>query len=603
MLKRQTDHRNLSKPTSSRPQATGSLTFPPVPSFTQDLSATPKVTSETNNESFRRSQAIRTPLIHLLAIRPFSTKYLAQHINCSQDDIANELRIVGKESRLDPSKWDLKDKSYKHLDVWKFKYKDSNDRDLAIQRAISAFGRLRMSQQDPQWEMLNPPDERGKGKTLSRLTHLQNGQIPVQPNTTPRIHVQQPEEGGSDTSPKEDATEPKGRLTPKSSDIAAQVKHGGDPPKAKSLDKEAKTKRLLPKGLRKATAPSTTSKNSHPAVRKGGKKVVAPKSEEFVHDSDEDGESKQAHNSALPPMPESTKTSGSHKSEADYSSTKQAEKQSTKPKSKVEQSANLEHSASTSKPTANSQSPTMSKVKANAKGNHTEAVNVDTKPRTKKIPTSPAYTPSAKYKMSESSQVSTAMQKSLSRARTLSSPHKPSPLGSSPPTNASEFDNHLRSSPSMSPPSNKRLSTPNGVNGVNGHLHSAEGTPMRMNGYHTSTPSSSDASRKRKANDIGSRIHDRKSLQVNGFANAAKRHKTSSSYPPELDDSSTSPLSEREAAIQEAQRFKDLHAKYVRVYEEVKNLASPPIEKVQRVRRMHKRLEELKRSITRSVMA
>ena len=83
----------------------------------------------------------------------------------------------------------------------------------------------------------------------------------------------------------------------------------------------------------------------------------------------------------------------------------------------------------------------------NRAANDAKAKEAEKKPETKtgpkKIPSSPAATPGAKQRLSEAAnQSSTAMQKSLSRGRTLSSPLKPSPLGSSPPTNASEFDNH-----------------------------------------------------------------------------------------------------------------------------------------------------------------
>ena len=155
----------------------------PTPSSTQ-LNSTSKATihsvnltsnpaSNTAEEKMQKQiKAIRTPMIHLLAMRPLSTKYLAIKLNCPQNIVEQVLEKVGRLARIDPQKMDLNDKTYKELDVWAFNYPDSSERDNAIQRSIAAFDRMRMSQEDPRWQMLYPKEERNKGNTLSRLNHL-----------------------------------------------------------------------------------------------------------------------------------------------------------------------------------------------------------------------------------------------------------------------------------------------------------------------------------------------------------------------------------------------------------------------------------------------
>ena len=76
--------------------------------------------------------------------------------------------------------------------------------------------------------------------------------------------------------------------------------------------------------------------------------------------------------------------------------------------------------------------------------------------------------------------------------------------------------------------------------------------------------------------------------------NPAKKHKTSSE---EETDSSTSPPSEHERKLLQAQKFKRMHAKYEKAYREVMDSPNANPEQVQLVSKMHVRLDEMKRSI------
>ena len=571
-----------------------------------EVKFTPTSVPDASRDRFQRLQAIRTPLIHLLAIRPLSTKYLTQHIKCSEDDIREVLQKVGKESRLDSSKWDLNDRYFKELDIWKFKYSDQHDRELAIERAVFAFDRMRISQEDPKWQILYPPHERGKGKTLSHLNHLHKG--PIQHSNTPRIHVQHPEDASSDSQPKESEKSEGGRLTPSASEPKARSKPQDLLKKMGGATKETKIKRLQSNGPKKAKA-ATSPKQAHPAVKKGGKKVNAPLSEEFVHDSDEEDGLEETLAPSTPSMlpttvpkvPLATKSTQPGLKKHVTPDAKKPSKTSSTSSSKVKETdlvrpkkvVTANSPASKAKKGPIEKSPKVNGVK---KEESKDMLHTEIRAGPKKVPSSPAYTPGTKQRLSEA-------QKSNTRQRTLSSPLKPSPLGSSPPTNASEFEQYGPSSPSITPPSSKKSNTPGDSGHINGRTRNIYEAASSTNGYRpiTSSSSSSDTPLKRKANDLDSDIHNHSNTLTNGYAKSSKRHRPSTEPTPPESDSSGSPLSEHELAIQEAQRFKTLHAKYAKAYQEVAQHPNPPAERIHKVKRMHQRLAEMKRSITMAV--
>jgi RNA polymerase II elongation factor ELL len=106
----------------------------------------------------------RKVLVHLLAVKPqtYETCRKLLHFNCR--DLLDK---VGKKNTA--NEWALLDRAYKELDVWKFKYRKDEERQTAIDGAIRAYDRMRISKEDELWQKLLPQDERGKGKVLSRL--------------------------------------------------------------------------------------------------------------------------------------------------------------------------------------------------------------------------------------------------------------------------------------------------------------------------------------------------------------------------------------------------------------------------------------------------
>jgi len=513
------------------------------------------------NGRVQRLQAVRSPLIHFLAARPASDKVLAQHLCCKHDDVLEVLQKVGKPYRLDATKWDLTDKTFKELDVWWFPYPNQEDRELAIGRARSAFDRMRISTQEKLWDKLLPEHERGKGKILSQL-NLHKG--PIQQVTTPKIQVQHTanEEAKAQQSAG-DESDQKDRLAPSNAEPMLRSKSHGSTKRTKVSEKEAQSKRLLSKGPKKVT-PDPKVKETHPAAKKGGPlKKDVPKSSEFVNDSDEEDGLEDAVAHSLTPQETTSKMS--------------------KPSSVKE---------TKSKPSTTSHSGSQSKTKPTTAGkpNGKEVKTDKQKPLlpskvAEKVSSSGASTPAQRNRLTDPSQGSTAMKKTLSRQRTTSSPHKPSPLGSSPPTNASDFENTARSSNSSTPVVTQARKTNGTTNGVG----------LGIDGY---------GRNKRKADDIDTNLHHHGSSltngnsngHINGNANLAKRQKTSEVESPSS-DSGESPVAHN-LVLDRAKDFKKYYANYKRQYNEVAQMKEAPQEKVDALMKMHHRLAELKSQIT-----
>lgn len=619
----------------------------------------------------QRIHALREPLIHLLAVRPVSAKFLAQKVGSTQDEIVEVLQKVGKPYRLDPSKWDLIDRTYKDLDVWRFRYPDQQDRQLAIDRAASAFDRMRLSQGEWLWQTLYPRRERGRGKTLSNLNHLHKG--PIKQSTTPRIHVQQPEGSADQGRLNGSESDRKDRLAPSDAEPMVRSKSNDEIKKTKISDREAQSKRLLNKGPKKVT-PAVKEKEAHPAVKRAVKKVVPPKSEEFVNDSDEEdglddfqathsppkvdktapkaskavSEAKSAHVTpnvkAIKPTelvsdsddvftkdrPAGSQARSSTSSIGAASKTTKLSSASkpvlspataTRTASKVTKPAVPSQSGSSpaaikgigskvSKPSTTVSRPEASLNPKPAATGHDKGKDASNKGadeekkspgRAANIPAATKTTPKpssgngANSRASDANQGSTAMKKTLSRQRTLSSPHKPSLLGSSPPINAADFDGPTYPSASLTPPTAQSVNknkSPNGVTRlINGH--------SRNNSDHS-------ISLKRKAGDMVSGNHNHSGPLTNGHTDghasghvrSAKRQKASELSPHTPD--STSPTFEPKSTLEKAKHFKAYHEKYEKLYRAISQTKDADPGEIERVKRMHHRLVEMKEEITKA---
>ena len=308
---------------------------------------------------------------------------------------------------------------------------------------------------------------------------------------------------------------------------------------------------------------------------------VLPKSSEFVHDSDEDDDEEMMDVSMAKSKPSTPQLTASVARKSPFREIKQAEKaKSFKPSTKRKGQNGPEpkdHKPSTSTPVAGA---------------------------SKRPPTSSSTSSSTKKGSSDSSQTSLPMSKTLSRQRTTSSPHKPSPLGSSPPTNASELENESR-------PFSSTSSTPLLCQARPPVNHPKSGTTAPTNGSNHVQPAVSKAL-KRKAPDHEDNFNSRDrgapptngTSLPNGHSMNTKRYKASPLSPPPSESSTDSSVdSRRRQALEEAQRFKQFWARYQALYAEVSTLPKDvPNKKVDDLKIMHERLTVMKADISRAAL-
>lgn len=112
--------------------------------------------------------ALRVPVIHLLAREPATEAALAQTCRTSHANMRELLPKIAKRLSTETDKWQLTDKAFRELDPYKFPYQNADDRAQAIDNAIKSFDRQRLAKDDKLWQILLPREERGQGICLSR---------------------------------------------------------------------------------------------------------------------------------------------------------------------------------------------------------------------------------------------------------------------------------------------------------------------------------------------------------------------------------------------------------------------------------------------------
>jgi RNA polymerase II elongation factor ELL len=112
--------------------------------------------------------ALRVPILHLLAREPATDASLAATCRTSTAMVRDIMPKIAKRSAQDSDKWQLTDKSFREITPWSFPYSSDADREQAVESAIKAFDRLRLTKDDKLWQILLPREERGQGKCLSR---------------------------------------------------------------------------------------------------------------------------------------------------------------------------------------------------------------------------------------------------------------------------------------------------------------------------------------------------------------------------------------------------------------------------------------------------
>ncbi|KAH0542140.1 hypothetical protein FGG08_003440 [Glutinoglossum americanum] len=570
------------------------------------MPATSAPTSAPTSQQLKapRIEALRTPLIHLLALRPTTLKHLSRKTGCSVEDCKSLLQKVGKEARSGNGSWELTDRTYKELDVWNFRYPSESDRKSAIDNAISAFDRLRLGREDKLWQLLLPRKERGKGKFLSKLGAARKAETPSKPqdsiedaadsHTMPTSRVGTDGEEMAKPTPQQQAT------------------------KKKVSEREAVAKRLLSKNpSKKVKAPvKVAPKKITKSTKKSETGAAASKikSAEFVEDSDSDIEMENA--------PPTTSTNAARVQSEKASTSSSAPPASSKllkaqVNPKTLSSRPIKDDVKTSNPTPQAANSKSTQRSSKDKPKVTKLSPPSTKPSPQSIKTSPQATPKLPPQQFSKPlpQQKIASPRPSLKERLDNSPRKPSPLGASPPENASDFD----SAPSI--PST--LSSPSGSQGSKGQSTPTPGPIKKYIENHTngdrllaptakpvpnpsqSTPRSKQAL-KRKADEIDPHDTSRQSdTNQRSEGRGNKRHQTEAS-PPSISESSESPPPHDYYTIERARRFKSIHRRYERLYQEISLMpvgGEPPADKIKELTNMHSKLKSLKVEISRGSQA
>jgi len=205
--------------------------------------------------------ALRVPVIHLLAIQPTKESHLAETCRASVANVRDLLPKIAKRTTDDAEKWQLTDKSFREIDPYKFPYKTSDDRQQAINSAIKSFDRLRLTKEDKLWQILLPREERGQGKCLSRL----NVKAPEQKPGTPLQKIPKMLEGKKPAAKKADAKD-----TDKKKDAEPKPKKA-----VKEKEKVFKIAKEQP-AVKKSPAPPATSTSTPKAPAPVATNRVAP---------------------------------------------------------------------------------------------------------------------------------------------------------------------------------------------------------------------------------------------------------------------------------------------------------------------------------------
>ncbi|KAK0933216.1 hypothetical protein LTR29_015182 [Friedmanniomyces endolithicus] len=273
-----------------RPGSAGGLSLASFSPSTTPLRS-PAPTSVPVSASDMMLNAVRTPILHLLAMKPATAERIRVKTHIPRADLDGILQKIAR--RVD-GEWQLADRSYKDLDVWKFGYCAKEDRQSAIDSAVRAYDRLRIGKEEKVWQLLLSEEQRGKGIVLSRLHSA--GQVNLNGRVTPNA-------AACDSQPNSRANTPTiGPSTPRpgssKGDVMKRILTAKDPKKVRAVEEAKEKKRKESERAREAAASDreTAKATKRQAVKKVQSKI---KSAEIVQSSDdgsgEEGEVRDDH--------------------------------------------------------------------------------------------------------------------------------------------------------------------------------------------------------------------------------------------------------------------------------------------------------------------
>lgn len=575
-----------SKDKSRRLGGTQIGSLQPSPNLGAQSPALAPTSAPSQSKSDIRLEALKTPFTHLLAVRAVSAQYLARLTRAPLDDITTLARKFGTENRLNREKFDLRDKVYKDLDIWKFPYPNEDDRQNAIQNAISAFDRMRISRSDKLWQSLLPKEERGKGKCLSRLNLHNISAMPGKKATNPRIQVDGAEDAAEETDHAKTSDVPK--PAQKKDATKKQVK-------AKSTNNSTLTGRVTKKTVSKPVPLKTESKF---------------KSAEFVNSSDDDDEDMLDASSPQPtPVPaarpqESKKTPAPAK--APVKKTQPAAKaqpaKSTPPAPKASKSQAPTPKLESSQPTPLSKGPTSrlstspqkpsplgSSPPASASGNtHGRSRSDSQNNSSSSSSSSPLISQLARNNKTtvtaaRPSPKPAAQANGLNKPATTKSSNQLAPTKSAPPKAASN------------PVSSRQTSSKSTLD-ANRTKPARPVASINRSANKTLPPGNP---RKRKADpDIGSESErDGHPITTGNLEHKRRRAVSTSSGSTGSASPSMAQEVSRKRLLDKSERFKEFYAKYSALHETLANQAHPAPRDVDKLEKQHKRLQQMKQEI------
>jgi len=543
-------------------------------------------------------EALRVPLIHLLAMGADSEQNLASRTRVSEDVCLRILQKVGyRKSKL----WELVDVSYKDLDIWEFPYPSQANREAAISNCRAAFNRLRLPREAPEWQNTLAPEDRGKVDPCPPAPQPTRSVKPVPP---PSIKVTGDSTDPSQVSPtgkKLSGGESMSRSSSQTTPAAKPATKAGQKDSISRIIGKKTTKKPAAPKAKAATVKAPKSANTKATKAAAAREAGAAsanskiKSAERVQDSDEDIEMEDVKLSPAKPVEKKTTL---------------ATRPAPSPVSKAPSIA--------SAPASDLE---VEETRLKPKKTLPNKVQKSPIKRARKIaPPKSSNIAAGKangYKVAPTSNASAnslSSKEQISRRSSSNSPPKPSPLGSSPPINASEMGGTTAaSSPSFLTPI-ARTATP-GRSPLDSITLAVKSKPRyipsnspplkrkatsaadrdREDTYSRPNGRSVDRERERDRDRERERERDRDQERER----ERERPSTSTST-----SSSTSSNKRRNIApdistIQLARKFKEDYARYEKLHREVQAItdAFKKKEKLDTVLKMHSDLEKMKATI------
>lgn len=226
------------------------------------------------------AKEIRAPIVHELAVREMSFEELrAKWLGDDDKEFKTVLDMVADfDKKL--QKYILKRTYWKEIDAYNYDYDSDDDRQTAIDNAIRNFDRQRLGATDPLWDKLNPKEERGKGKCLSKLLPKLAKKQEQPAATTPQIKVNDAEDSSGSKN---------GDGSQSGIEKKKPVKKASEPMSRSSSQTKQPVRKIEKKWVgKKAVTPkvSPTKAATKTAKDKNGRVL----SKEFISDSDSSSE-------------------------------------------------------------------------------------------------------------------------------------------------------------------------------------------------------------------------------------------------------------------------------------------------------------------------